>query len=388
MKRRITQSIYVGNVEVGGNSKITVQSMTKTDTRDVESTIYEIRLLEEAGCEIVRCAVPDMEAAKALKEIKKQSKIPIVADIHFHHQIAIESMKSGVDCLRLNPGNIRDPEKVKMVVKEAKERNIPIRIGVNFGSLPPVGGIGKTKGLSRHADGVNLLNKGSQNTGFYSAVDHMVATGLWEIGILESLDFNLIKISLKAFDIDTTVESYRRIAKLVPYPLHLGITEAGTEKSGSIRSSIGLGILLYEGIGDTIRVSLSDESVKEVEVGFEILKALELRKEGPVLVACPSCGRADVDVRKLASEVDDLLKKNKSSIKVAVMGCEVNGPGEAKDADVGIAAGAGRAVIFRKGKKSKIVDEKDMLNTLMEEVRKAEKDSSTVGANEKGVAST
>tara|TARA_B100000029_G_scaffold111480_1_gene103492 strand:+ start:27420 stop:28586 length:1167 start_codon:yes stop_codon:yes gene_type:complete len=388
MKRRITQSIYVGNVEVGGNSKITVQSMTKTDTRDVESTIYEIRLLEEAGCEIVRCAVPDIEAAKALKEIKKQSKIPIVADIHFHHQIAIESMKSGVDCLRLNPGNIRDPEKVKMVVKEAKERNIPIRIGVNFGSLPPVGGIGKTKGLSRHADGVNLLNKGSQNTGFYSAVDHMVATGLWEIGILESLDFNLIKISLKAFDIDTTVESYRRMAKLVPYPLHLGITEAGTEKSGSIRSSIGLGILLYEGIGDTIRVSLSDESVKEVEVGFEILKALELRKEGPVLVACPSCGRADVDVRKLASEVDDLLKKNKSSIKVAVMGCEVNGPGEAKDADVGIAAGAGRAVIFRKGKKSKIVDEKDMLNTLMEEVRKAEKDSSTVGADEKGVAST
>ena len=388
MKRRITQSIYVGNVEVGGNSKITVQSMTKTDTRDVKSTIYEIRLLEEAGCEIVRCAVPDIEAAKALKEIKKQSKIPIVADIHFHHQIAIESMKSGVDCLRLNPGNIRDPEKVKMVVKEAKERNIPIRIGVNFGSLPPVGGIGKTKGLSRHADGVNLLNKGSQNTGFYSAVDHMVATGLWEIGILESLDFNLIKISLKAFDIDTTVESYRRMAKLVPYPLHLGITEAGTEKSGSIRSSIGLGILLYEGIGDTIRVSLSDESVKEVEVGFEILKALELRKEGPVLVACPSCGRADVDVRKLASEVDDLLKKNKSSIKVAVMGCEVNGPGEAKDADVGIAAGAGRAVIFRKGKKSKIVDEKDMLNTLMEEVRKAEKDSSTVGADEKGVAST
>ena len=388
MKRRITQSIYVGNVEVGGNSKITVQSMTKTDTRDVESTIYEIRLLEEAGCEIVRCAVPDIEAAKALKEIKKQSKIPIVADIHFHHQIAIESMKSGVDCLRLNPGNIRDPEKVKMVVKEAKERNIPIRIGVNFGSLPPVGGIGKTKGLSRHADGVNLLNKGSQNTGFYSAVDHMVATGLWEIGILESLDFNLIKISLKAFDIDTTVESYRRMAKLVPYPLHLGITEAGTEKSGSIRSSIGLGILLYEGIGDTIRVSLSDESVKEVEVGFEILKALELRKEGPVLVACPSCGRADVDVRKLASEVDDLLKKNKSSIKVAVMGCEVNGPGEAKDADVGIAAGAGRAVIFRKGKKSKIVDEKDMLNTLMEEVKKAEKDSSTVGTDEKGVAST
>ena len=388
MRRRITQSIHVGNVEVGGNSNITVQSMTKTDTRDVKATTHEIKLLEEAGCEIVRCAVPDIEAAKALKEIKKQSKIPIVADIHFHHQIALEAMKSGVDCLRLNPGNIRDPEKVKMVVQGAKDRKIPIRIGVNFGSLPPVGGIGKTKGLSRHADGVNLLDKGSQNAASYSAVDHMVATGLWEIGILESLDFNLIKISLKAFDIDTTVESYRRMAKLVPYPLHLGITEAGTEKSGSIRSSIGLGILLYEGIGDTIRVSLSDESVKEVEVGFEILKALELRKEGPVLVACPSCGRADVDVRKLASDVDTLLKKNKSSIKVAVMGCEVNGPGEAKDADVGIAAGAGRAVIFRKGKKSKIVDEKDMLSTLMEEVRKAEKDTSGVGANQKGAAST
>ena len=205
-----------------------------------------------------------------------------------------------------------------------------------------------------------------------SVVDHMVATALWEIGILEEMDFDLIKISLKAFDIDTTVEAYRRMAQMVPYPLHLGITEAGTARSGSGRTAIGLGLLLYEGIGDTIRVSLSDDPREEVSTGFEILKSMELRKEGAVLVACPSCGRADVDVRKLANTVDDLLRKTKTPIKVAVMGCEVNGPGEAKDADVGIAAGAGRAIIFRKGQKSRIVSEDDMLTALMEEVHQAE----------------
>ena len=374
MARRITQPVSVGDVVVGGNAPISVQSMTKTDTRDIKATVNQIKQLEEAGCEIVRCAVPDLESAVALKSIKTQSTIPVIADIHFHHELALESLRSGVDCLRLNPGNIRDKGKVKLIVKEAKERQVPIRIGVNFGSLPPVDGIGKTGGVSRHTDGVNLLEKGSSIKGTYSAVDHMIATGLWEIGILESLDFDLIKISLKAFDIETTVASYRGMAELVPYPLHLGITEAGTAESGSIRSAIGLGILLYEGIGDTIRVSLSDEPVKEVDTGFEILKALELRKESPILVACPSCGRADVDVRKLANEVDDLLKKIKTPIKVAVMGCEVNGPGEAKDADVGIAAGSGRAVIFRKGKKSKIVDEKDMLKTLMDEIYKVERE--------------
>ena len=374
MARRITQPVSVGDVVVGGNAPISVQSMTKTDTRDIKATVNQIKQLEEAGCEIVRCAVPDLESAVALKSIKTQSTIPVIADIHFHHELALESLRSGVDCLRLNPGNIRDKGKVKLIVKEAKERQVPIRIGVNFGSLPPVDGIGKTGGVSRHTDGVNLLEKGSSIKGTYSAVDHMIATGLWEIGILESLDFDLIKISLKAFDIETTVASYRGMAELVPYPLHLGITEAGTAESGSIRSAIGLGILLYEGIGDTIRVSLSDEPVKEVDTGFEILKAMELRKESPILVACRSCGRADVDVRKLANEVDDLLKKIKTPIKVAVMGCEVNGPGEAKDADVGIAAGSGRAVIFRKGKKSKIVDEKDMLKTLMDEIYKVERE--------------
>jgi (E)-4-hydroxy-3-methylbut-2-enyl-diphosphate synthase len=376
MARRVTQPVSIGDVVVGGNAPISVQSMTKTDTRNVKATGNQIKQLEEAGCEIVRCAVPDLEAAIALKSIKSQSNIPIVADIHFHYELALESLKSGVDCLRLNPGNIRDKEKVKLIVNECRDRRVPIRIGVNFGSLPPVGGIGKTGGVSRHTDGVNLLEKGSSVKGTYSVVDHMIATGLWEIGILEGLDFDLIKISLKAFDIETTVASYRGMAELVPYPLHLGITEAGTAESGSIRSAIGIGILLYEGIGDTIRVSLSDEPVKEVDTGFDILKALDLRKESPILVACPSCGRADVDVRKLANEVEALLKKRKSPIKVAVMGCEVNGPGEAKDADVGIAAGSGRAIIFKKGKKSRIVDEKDMLTALMDEIQQVEKELS------------
>ena len=372
-KRRITKALNVGDVKIGGDAPITVQSMTKTDTRDVKATVDQIKGLEEAGCEIIRCAVPDMEAAQALADIKKQINIPLVADIHFHYQLALESLKSGVDCLRLNPGNIRDRDKVEQVVREAKAREVPIRIGVNFGSLPPVGGIGATGGMSRHTDGVNTLPKaGEAEPGQYTVVDHMVETGLWEIGILEALDFDLIKISLKAFDIDTTVEAYRRLGDLVPYPFHLGITEAGTAKSGSIRSAIGLGMLLYDGIGDTIRVSLSDDSREEVYTGFEILKALELRKDGTTLVACPSCGRADVDIRSLANEVDTMLKEIKSPIKVAVMGCEVNGPGEAKDADVGIAAGAGRAIIFRKGQKSRIVDESEMLTALMEEVRKVE----------------
>ena len=370
--RRVSKQIQVGSVAVGGDARVTVQSMTKTDTRDVATTVEQIRGLEEAGCDIVRAAVPDMEAAQALAEIKRPISIPLIADIHFHYQLALESLKSGVDCLRLNPGNIRDRGKVEEIVREAKARQVPIRIGVNFGSLPPVGKIGG-RGTSRHLDGVNKLPKPNEaQPGDYTVVDHMVETGLWEIGILEDLDFDLIKISMKAFDIDTTVEAYRRMSEIVPYPLHLGITEAGTARSGSIRSAIGLGALLYEGIGDTIRVSLSDDPTEEVYTGLEILKSLELRKEGATLVACPSCGRADVDVRKLANTVDNLLRQHKTPIKVAVMGCEVNGPGEAKDADVGIAAGVGRAIIFRKGQKARIVAEDDMLTALMEEVGKAE----------------
>ena len=373
--RRVSKQIDVGGVKVGGIAPITVQSMTKTDTRDVAATVNQICELQEVGCEIVRCAVPDMDAALALKDIKKQIKIPLIADIHFHYELALKALESGVDCLRLNPGNIRDTKKVQSIVVAARERQVPIRIGVNFGSLPPVGAIGITGGLSRHRDGVNKLPKTSEAMqGQYTVVDHMVETGLWEIGILEDLDFDLIKISLKAFDLDTTIESYKRMASLVPYPVHLGVTEAGTAKSGSIRSAIGLGSLLYDGIGDTIRVSLSDDPREEVYTGIEILKSLELRNEGTILVACPSCGRADVDVRKLSNQVDDLIRQIKTPIKVAVMGCEVNGPGEAKDADVGIAAGAGRAIIFRKGKKSRIVNEADMLSALMEEIGKVEKE--------------
>ena len=369
IKRRITKPVYVGNVKVGGDAPVTVQSMTKTDTRDVAATVQQIRELEEVGCDIIRSAIPDMEAAQAIPEIKKQINIPLVADIHFHYQLALECIRGGVDMLRLNPGNIRDEEKVKLVVQAAKERQIPIRIGVNFGSLPPVGGIGKTGGFSRHLDMVNKLPKAGEGTeGEYSIVDHMVATALWEISILEALDFDLIKISLKAFDIPTTVEAYQRIADMVPYPLHLGITEAGTARSGSIRSAIGLGLLLYDGIGDTIRVSLSSDPRDEVHAGYDILKSLNIRQKGTTLVACPSCGRADVDVIKLANDVDEMLKKLDKNVKVAVMGCEVNGPGEAKDADVGIAAGAGRAVIFRKGQKSRVVAADDMLTAIMEEV--------------------
>ena len=370
-QRRVTKPVLVGGVQIGGDAPISVQSMTKTDTRDVAATVRQVRELEEAGCEIIRCAVPDMEAAKALGDIKRGISIPLVADIHFHYQLALEALAQGVDCLRLNPGNIRDPDRVREVVREAKARQVPIRIGVNFGSLPPVGAIGRTRGQHRHLDGVNRLVKGAEASGegdSVSAVDHMVATGLWEIQLLEDLDFDLIKISLKAYDIDTTVEAYRKLAAMVPYPFHLGITESGTARSGSIRSAIGLGILLYQGIGDTIRVSLSDESRTEVEAGFDILKALDLRKKGVQMVACPSCGRADVDIRKLANTVDEMLKGMQSPVKVAVMGCEVNGPGEAKDADVGIAAGNGRAVIFRKGQKARVVEEADMLTALLEEV--------------------
>ncbi len=370
-KRRVTRPVFVGGVKVGGGGAITVQSMTKTDTRDVRATVRQIHELEEAGCEIIRAAVPDMEAAQAMAEIKRQIRIPLVADIHFHYRLALECAAGGVDCLRLNPGNLRNEGQVREVAEAARERNIPIRIGVNFGSLPPVGGIGRTRGFSRHMDLVNRLPKaGEAQAGDYSVVDHMVATALWEISLLEAQDFDQIKISMKAFDVPTTVEAYRRLAEMTPYPFHLGITEAGTVAAGSIRTAVGLGALLYEGIGDTIRVSLSGDSVEEVTAGYEILKALNLREKGTTLVACPSCGRADVDVVKLANEVDELLKRSDKNIKVAVMGCEVNGPGEAKDADVGIAAGAGRAIIFRKGEKVRVVPEGEMLTALMEEIEK------------------
>ena len=256
--RRATKPVYVGGVKIGGGAEVTVQSMTKTDTRDVKATVEQIHELEEAGCELIRCAVPDADAVEAMAEIKKQIHIPLIADIHFHYQLALKCLEGGVDCLRLNPGNLRNEDQVREVVRGAKERDVPIRIGVNFGSLPPVGGIGRTRGFSRHMDLVNSLPKaGEAQEGEYSVVDHMVATALWEISLLEDQDFDQIKISMKAFDVPTTIEAYTRLAKMMPYPLHLGITEAGTPMAGSIRTSVGLGVLLYSGIGDTIRVSLS-----------------------------------------------------------------------------------------------------------------------------------
>lgn len=374
--RKNTKPINIGDVQVGGNSPISVQSMTKTPTTDVEKTLTQIFNLHEFGCDIVRCAVPDMESAIALKEIVKNSPIPIIADIHFHYELAIESINSGVKGLRLNPGNIRDSSKISDIVKNAKLKNIPIRIGVNFGSLPPVGSIGKTKGISRHKMGVEELPKNSNDSVTnYSQVEHMIRTALWEIDILESLQFYDIKISMKAFDIETTVEAYKGISKLVPYPLHLGVTESGTKDAGSIRSAIGIGMLLYEGIGDTIRVSLSDDPIEEVKAGNNILKALNLKQSGITLVSCPGCARADVDIIKLANDVDKIIQKSKSKLKIAVMGCEVNGPGEAKDADLGIAAGVGKAVIFKKGKKEKIVSSENMLKEFENEIKKMENTS-------------
>jgi len=324
---------------------VVVQSMTKTDTRDVRATIAQIRELEEVGCELVRVAVPDAEAARAILSIKKGISIPLIADIHFDYRLALMALEAGADGLRLNPGNIGEPEKVKAVALAAKERGVPIRIGVNAGSLP------------KTADPE------------LTVAQRMVDAALEQINLLESLDFDLIKVSLKAFDVPTTIEAYQSIAEKIPYPLHLGITEAGTPRRGVIRSAVGIGTLLYMGIGDTIRVSLSAHPREEVIAGYEILKSLNLRQHGPVLVSCPSCGRADVDIVKLAEEVEEQLIKIDKPIKVAVMGCEVNGPGEARDADVGIACGKGRGVIFKKGKKVGVVEEKDFLTALMREVQ-------------------
>jgi (E)-4-hydroxy-3-methylbut-2-enyl-diphosphate synthase len=340
----MSKPIQIGRVTVGGDAPIVVQSMTKTDTRDVVSTIQQIRKLEECGCELVRVAVPDMEAAEAISPIKRGVSIPIIADIHFDYRLALMALVAGTDGLRLNPGNIREPEKVKAVAYAAKEREVPIRIGVNAGSLPKPANPQLT------------------------VAEQMVEAALEQIRLLESLDFDLIKVSLKAFDVPTTIEAYQSIARKIPYPLHIGITEAGPPRTGIIRSVAGISTLLWLGIGDTIRVSLTAHPREEVIAGYEILKSLNLRQHGPILVSCPSCGRAEVDIVKLAGEVEEKLLKITKPLKVAVMGCVVNGPGEAKDADVGIACGKGKGIIFKKGEKVGVVAEKDFLTALMREV--------------------
>jgi len=342
--RRISKPVQVGDVTVGGCAPIVVQSMTKTSTADVMSTVEQIRELEDCGCELVRVAVPDTEAAQAIKAIKKAIAIPLIADIHFDHRLALKALESGCDGLRLNPGNISEPEKVKEIANAAKERNVPIRVGVNAGSLPP-----------------------SPNPKL-SIVERMVEAALAQVKLLEDLDFELIKVSVKAFDVPTTIEAYRSIAQKIPYPLHVGVTESGPPRTGIIRSTVGISTLLYDGIGDTIRVSLSTHPREEVIAAYEILKSLNLRQHGPILVSCPSCGRAEVDIVKLAAEVEKELLKIDKPIKVAVMGCIVNGPGEARDADIGIACGKGRAVLFKKGEKIKTIEEKDFIKVLMEEV--------------------
>ena len=344
--RRVCKPIQIGNVTVGGNAPIVVQSMTNTDTRDVKSTINQIKELEASDCELVRVAVPDAEAAGAISAIKRGISIPLIADIHFDYQLALMALEAGCDGLRLNPGNISQQEKVKAVALAARERKVPIRIGVNAGSLP------------RTANPKLTI------------AQQMVEAALQQIHLLESLDFDLIKVSLKAFDVPTTIEAYQTIGQKIPYPLHIGITEAGTPRRGIIRSAVGIGTLLYQGIGDTIRVSLSAHPREEVMAGYEILKSLNLRQHGPILVSCPSCGRAEVDIVKLAEEVEERLIKIDKPIKVAVMGCVVNGPGEAKDADVGIACGKGKAVLFKKGEKIGVVEEKDFITALMREVER------------------
>jgi len=330
MMRRACKQLRIGQVTVGGGTPIVVQSMTKTDTRDVTATINQIKELEDCGCEIVRVAVPDNEAAKSLVSLKRSVSLPIIADIHFDYRLALAALKADVDGLRLNPGNIGDREQIAIVVSAAKEREVPIRIGVNAGSLP-----------ANFQPDAPLVKR-------------MVNTALEQIKFMESLDFDLIKVSLKAFDVLTTIQVYQIIADKIPYPLHLGITEAGLPRTGVIRSAVGIGILLHQGIGDTIRVSLTAHPCEEVLVAYEILKSLGLRQRGPTLVSCPSCGRAEVDIIALAEAVSKCLQEISKPIKVAVMGCVVNGPGEAKDADVGIACGKGKGVIFRKGERGSV----------------------------------
>ncbi len=343
-KRRISQPVHVGNVQVGGDAPIIVQSMTKTDTRDIRSTVNQIKELHDLGCEIIRVAVPDQQAADAILQIKKKISIPLIADIHFDYRLALAAMDNGVDGLRLNPGNIRNPDHIKKIVTVARNRSIPIRIGANFGSLP------------------------QDKRGKLPTVSYMVKLAMDQVRLLESLDFNLIKIALKAFDVPTTVAAYRSIARRTSYPLHIGITEAGLPGTGMIRSSVGIGILLYDGIGDTIRVSLSSHPRDEVFAAYEILKSLNLREHGPVLVSCPSCGRSETDILGLAQTVSEYLQDIKKPIKVAVMGCVVNGPGEARDADVGIACGKGRGAIFKKGKVVKTVEENQFLQSIIQEI--------------------
>lgn len=347
--RRKSSKVMVGDIQIGDGADITVQSMTNTFTKDVKSTVNQILLLEEAGCEIIRVAIVDNEDADAIKEIKKQIHIPIVADIHFDYRLAIKSIESGIDKLRINPGNIGSMEKVKKVVEQAKPRNIPIRIGVNAGSIH--------KEILKKYKGVPTS-------------EGMVESALEHVRILEDLDYGNIVISMKGTDIKMTIDAYKSMAAKVNYPLHLGITHAGTLFEGSIRSAIGVGSLLADGIGDTLRISLTDDPREEVKVAREILKSLNLRNFGINYITCPTCGRTKIQLIELSKEIQEGLKDVKKPITVAIMGCAVNGPGEARQSDIGIAGGIGEALLFKKGEIIGKVKEEDIVHRLLEEIEK------------------
>lgn len=348
IRRRLSRAVFIGGVQVGGGAPISVQSMTNTDTRDKAATIEQINELAAEGCEIIRVAVPDQEAAEALPSIIDCINIPLVADIHFDYRLALEALKAGVAGLRINPGNIGGKSRVEAVVNAARERQTPIRIGVNAGSLEK-----------------DLLHK-------YGGVtaQAMVDSALGHITLLESLSFNDIKVSLKSSDIQMMLEAYRLLSERVDYPFHIGVTEAGTLRYGTIKSAVGIGILLNEGLGDTIRVSLTGHPCHEVRAGYDILKSLDLRRRGVELISCPTCGRTQIDLIRVASEVEERIQHLDKPIKVAVMGCVVNGPGEAREADVGIAGGKGEGLIFRSGQVIRKVPEDRLVDELMMEIDK------------------
>ncbi|MDD2364965.1 MAG: flavodoxin-dependent (E)-4-hydroxy-3-methylbut-2-enyl-diphosphate synthase [Desulfuromonadaceae bacterium] len=346
--RKATRQIHVAGVAIGAGAPCSVQSMCSTDTRDVSATLSQINELTEVGCEIIRCAVPDLDAASALAKIKKESPIPVIADIHFDYKLALKVLEGGIDGLRLNPGNIGEKWKVAEIVTSASERKVPIRIGVNAGSL-------EKELLERYG---------------HPSPEAMVESALGHIRILEDLNYREIKVSLKASDVMKTVEAYRLFSRQSDYPLHIGITEAGTLFSGTIKSSVGLGILLAEGIGDTMRVSLTGAPKDEVRVGYDILKAIGLRQRGVNFVSCPTCGRCQIDLISVAEKVERMLQGVDRQITVAVMGCAVNGPGEAREADVGIAGGCGEGLIFRHGEIIRKVPEEQLADALIEEIAK------------------
>lgn len=348
MYRRKTKKIMVGEIGIGGDSPITIQSMTNTQTKDIESTVDQILQLEEEGCDIIRSAINDEEDARAIEKIKEKINIPFIADIQYDYKLAILAGKYGADCLRINPGNIGSEDRVKAVVDICKRKNIPIRIGVNAGSI--------SKEVLEKYDGVN------ENSLVYSAMEH--------VKILEDLDFYNMKISLKASNVNLSIKTYEKISRLVDYPLHLGITEAGPTESGSIKSAVGIGSILSRGIGDTIRVSLTGDPLDEIKVGKSILKSLDLRKDGIEIISCPTCSRTKIDLIPLVEKAEKLFKNINKPLKVAIMGCPVNGPGEAREADLGIAGGQGEGIIFKKGKVIKKVKEDNLLEELIKEIEK------------------